>query len=155
MRSSHRFGRVVTPRLHQRPRRLVPESVDVLGLDVGHFGERGVELVTRCACSASLELPLGHEGSEFLRDRGVDELVDRYALALGECSELAMNGLGEAQAEGAHEWVPVSWRSCRGVMTRSPSWATGAKSRRDPGLGNVSQLTHEGKREGGRRPSDR
>ncbi|MEZ4447791.1 MAG: hypothetical protein R3B72_52425 [Polyangiaceae bacterium] len=77
-------------------KRLLPsllgvEPVDVARLDVRDLREGRIELGPRAARGAFLKVALGHERRDLLRDRGVDELVDRNALTFRESCELAMN----------------------------------------------------------------
>src|ERR1043165_3245686 len=59
------------------------------------------------ACGARGEVLLGHQRRHLLRDGGVDQLIDRDSLALGQLAELAVERLRQTKAQCGH------WISCR------------------------------------------
>src|SRR4029078_5821595 len=62
----------------------ISESDLVSGLrrNVGSFRENGQDFLPAAALGPLLQIVLGHQGRQLLRDGGADELIDRDAILL-------------------------------------------------------------------------
>src|SRR3990172_5010928 len=101
-----------------------------LRFHVRHLGQHRREAPTVSSLSSLGQVFLGKECRHLLRNRRVDQLVDRYAFLLRDFAQSAVEGRGQTQTQRTHCFPPITFRNSWGVSTRIPKLASPVKSRR-------------------------